>query len=83
MTTEGRRALEEEFDRWLAAHDAEVKAEALEEAATHVMGNVQNVARHLRPVMLVDLAAENQEAVALESWLRSRAAGYRKGQGDD
>lgn len=28
----------EDFDRWLAAHDAEVAAKALEDAADHVSG---------------------------------------------
>lgn len=55
-----------DFDRWLAAHDAQVKAEALEEAADVVLSEIPRTSPY-----------RSQDAAVV---LRSRAAEYRSGE---
>lgn len=81
MTPEDRQVLEGEFDHWLARHDAEVAAKALEEVASawQVNGWVHD---------MPEKGAERAQVIlhmaqAATEMLRLRAAEYRKAVRDE
>ena len=66
------------FDRWLATHDAQVRADALEEAASVADGMSVLGAEFPQPNMLHAVIAWNGVVGHLRDELRARAASIRE-----
>ena len=65
-----------EFDRWLAAHDAEVAARTLDEA-----GEAFATGEWADAFLAGDVEDDVSAVRATDSWLADRAATIRKGAG--
>ena len=75
---------EPEFDRWLAAHDAEVAAQALREAADRIHVSLQQA--HKRAGRTLDpMFSQHDQGLwdgykNAENWLRDRADRIERGE---
>lgn len=72
-----------DFDRWLAGHEAEVKAEALEDAARAFDGGTISLDVFSNEVEKSYWRVANEQRSILVDSLRARAAEYRKEQGNE
>ena len=74
---------EPEFDRWLAAHDAQIAAQALREAADEIHVSLQQA--HKRAGRTLDpMFSQHDQGLCggyknAESWLRARANHIEQG----
>ena len=75
---------EEEFDRWLAAHDAEVAAQALGDAADKIHVSLQQAHKRARHT-LDPMFSQHDQGLwdgykNAENWLRDRAYRIERGE---